>query len=60
MIPVRVKNRSDRALHNATLVLLVRFTDMVRDDDQAFVPRTQPAIPAHETTDFGELMKGHH
>ncbi len=54
-VKLEVKNRSARTLHNATLVLLVQFTDMLPDDYEAIAAeRTVPAVIAHETTDFGE------
>jgi tetratricopeptide (TPR) repeat protein len=50
-----IKNRSDRALHNATLVVLLQFTDMHRDDHEPFALETVPEIEAHATTSFGSL-----
>ncbi len=53
-LKLAVRNRSDRALHNATLVLAVQFTDMHPADYETFVGgRTQPAVNALDTTDFG-------
>lgn len=50
---VGVRNRSDKTLHNATLVLVLHFTDMVPGDYEALAAgRTVPAVVAHETTDF--------
>ncbi len=55
-LDVSVVNRSNRALHNATLVLAVRFTDMHREDYETFtVGRTVPALPANDETDFGDV-----
>ncbi len=55
-LSVIVDNRSDRALHNATLVLCVRFTDMHPDDHVTFVVGvTQPVLPALARTAFGGL-----
>ena len=51
-----VRNRSPHTLHNATLVLAFRFTDMHPDDYETMTAeRTEPAVPAHATTSFGEL-----
>ncbi|HCP45483.1 MAG TPA: hypothetical protein DIU15_05550 [Deltaproteobacteria bacterium] len=51
-----VRNRSPHTLHNATLVLALRFTDMHPDDYETMTAdRTEPAVPAHATTSFGEL-----
>ena len=53
-LDVSVRNRSDRSLHNATLVLALQLTDMHPDDYETFVAGvTQPAVVAHETTSFG-------
>lgn len=53
---VGVVNRSDRALHNATLILAVHFTDMHPADYEPFAaPKTMPAVLAHETTAFGTI-----
>jgi len=55
-LSVSVVNRSNRTLHNATLVLAVRFTDMHREDYETFtVGRTVPAIAANDETDFGDV-----
>lgn len=52
---ISVRNRSDKALHNATLILAVHFTEMHPDDYETFVVgKTLPDLPAHQTTDFGE------
>ncbi len=51
-----VKNRSPRTLRNATLVLVLHFTDMVPGMYEALpAAQTLPAVPAHETTSFGSL-----
>ena len=58
-LDVSVDNRSDRPLHNASLVLALHFTDMHADDYQTFVAGdTQPAVPAHEVTSFGDVGVG--
>ncbi len=54
-IKVAVNNRSPQTLHNATLVHCIQFTDMHPDDYQTFASPTQPAVMAHDRTDFGEL-----
>ncbi|MEM7306076.1 MAG: hypothetical protein AAF682_05365 [Planctomycetota bacterium] len=50
-----VQNRSDRALHNATVILCLKFTDMHEGDYETFPSETQPTVPAYSTTDFGEI-----
>lgn len=57
-ITVGVENRTDDTLHNATLVLLVQFTDMHPGDYRTFSAQTQPALKAHTTTDFGVVEVG--
>ena len=53
---LNVHNRSDRTLRNATLVLAVQLTDMHPDDYMTFVGgETQPAVPAYEHVDFGDV-----
>ena len=54
-IKVSIDNRSPQTLHNATLVHCIQFTDMHPDDYQTFSSPTQPAVMAHDRTDFGEL-----
>ena len=55
-LEVGVVNRSGRALHNATLVLALHFTDMHADDYETFVAgKTQPAVMPHDSTDFGTV-----
>jgi hypothetical protein len=52
---VKIDNRSDRTLHNATLVLCVHLTDMHPDDCEAMAPPTQPIVLPHTTTTFDAL-----
>ena len=55
-ISVGVVNRSDKTLHNATLILALHFTDMHPSDYEPFAAgKTQPAVLAHDTTDFGKV-----
>lgn len=55
-LDVSVKNQSPKPLHNATLLLAVRFTDMHRDDFEVFkVGETVPVVTEHATTNFGSL-----
>jgi len=54
-IKVGLDNRSPQTLHNATLVHCIQFTDMHPDDYQTFTSPTQPAVLAHDRTDFGDL-----
>ncbi len=50
---VGVKNRSAKTLHNATLVLVLHFTDMVPGDYIAIAAgKTVPAVTAGKTTSF--------
>ena len=53
-----VENKSERTLHNATLVLCLQFTDMHPDDYETFAAETAPEVPAGTTTDFGEVEIG--
>lgn len=49
-----VVNNSDKRLNNASLILCVQFTDMLRDDYISIkVDKTLPAILPHESNDFG-------
>ena len=49
-----VVNNSQKRLNNASLILCIQFTDMMRDDYIAIkVDRTIPAILANESNDFG-------
>lgn len=53
---VSVHNRSDRALHNATLILVLHLTDMQPDDYETLTAeRTLPAVNPHARTDFGSV-----
>lgn len=55
-LSLTVTNRSDRTLHNATLILCLQFTDMFPGTYVA-VPAeaTVPAVLAHDETSFGDL-----
>ncbi|MFT7521538.1 MAG: tetratricopeptide (TPR) repeat protein [Kiritimatiellia bacterium] len=52
---VAVKNRTDETLRNATLILLVQFTDMHPGDYVTFAAATKPAVAPHGLTDFGTI-----
>lgn len=55
-LKLAVDNRSERTLHNATLVLALHFTDTFPGDYEAIAaPKTQPAVLAHDTTSFGSV-----
>jgi len=54
-VNVAVDNRTDETLRNATLVLLVQFTDMHPGDYLTFAAETQPQVKPHATTAFGTL-----
>lgn len=54
-VVVSVVNRTDIVLRNATLVLLVQFTDMHPGDYVTFAAETQPAVNGNATTEFGTL-----
>ena len=54
-LSVKLKNRSDRELHNATLVLCVHLTDMHPDDCEPMSPPTQPVVLANATTAFDSI-----
>ena len=54
-IKVGIDNRSPQTLHNATLVHCIQFTDMHPEDYQPYTSPTQPAVMAHDRTDFGDL-----
>lgn len=55
-VNVTVRNRSDRALRNAALVLAVRFTDMVEGEYAAFtVGKTLPEVAPLARTKFGTV-----
>lgn len=51
-----VVNQSDRRLSNASLILCIQFTDMMRDDYVALkVDKTLPAILPYEENDFDDM-----
>ena len=50
---IEVINRLDHSLHNATLVLCARFTDMLPDDFATLGFDTLDEVPAGETVAFG-------
>ncbi|MFT5681960.1 MAG: tetratricopeptide (TPR) repeat protein [Myxococcota bacterium] len=53
---VKVNNRSDMALHNATLVVALYLTDMFQGDYQTVsAERTQPVVSPRKVTDFGTV-----
>lgn len=53
---VAVNNRSPKTLHNATLVLVLQFTDMVPGDYIAIAAgKTVPAVTAKQTTSFDQV-----
>lgn len=52
---VAVRNRTDETLRNASLVLLVQFTDMHPGDYMTFNAKTQPAIKPSGVTSFGTV-----
>jgi hypothetical protein len=55
-LSLTVTNRSDRTLHNATLILCLQFTDMFPGTYVAIpAEATVPAVLAHEETSFGDL-----
>ncbi|GEM_PF-2690226 len=55
-IKAKIKNGSQKGLHNATLVLALQFTDMHRDDFESFkVGETVPIVSPNAETDFGSL-----
>ncbi|MCO4745824.1 MAG: hypothetical protein KC912_13605 [Proteobacteria bacterium] len=55
-VNISITNRSPKTLHNATLVLVVQFTDMYPDDYESFAaPETVPAVLAHDSTPFGNV-----
>lgn len=55
-LSVAVNNRSNRTLRNATLLLVVHFTDTHPGDYEAFAAeRTLPAVLPREVTDFGTM-----
>ncbi len=55
-LALSVTNRSDRTLHNATLILCLQFTDMFPGTYVAIpAEATLPAVLAHDETSFGDL-----
>lgn len=53
---VSVNNRSEKTLHNATLVLVLQFTDMVPGDYIAIAAgKTVPAVNAGASTSFDQV-----
>ncbi len=53
---VGVNNRSERTLHNATLLLAIQFTDMYRGDYEVLpAEKTVPAVLAMDSTSFGSI-----
>jgi tetratricopeptide (TPR) repeat protein len=56
---VSVRNRTSETLRNATLVLLVQFTDMHPGDYMTFAAKTQSSVRANGVTSFGTIdVKG--
>lgn len=52
-----ITNRSERTLHNATLVLALQFTDMYSGAYETLpAEQTVPAVLAKDDTDFGTLQ----
>ncbi|MCB9685366.1 MAG: hypothetical protein H6735_10030 [Alphaproteobacteria bacterium] len=55
-LQLAIDNRSDRTLHNATLVLALHLTDQFPGQYVAVpAPATVPAVVAHDQTSFGTL-----
>ena len=53
---VKINNRSDMVLHNATLVVALYLTDMFQGDySTVSAERTQPVVLPREVTDFGAV-----
>ncbi|MBW2703271.1 MAG: hypothetical protein JRF33_20820, partial [Deltaproteobacteria bacterium] len=52
-IKIELVNRSEQSLHNATLVLCARFTDMMPDDYATLGLNTLEEVPAGEEVAFG-------
>ncbi len=55
-LAVAVRNRGDRDLPNASLVLCLRFTDMLPEDHATFALPTRPLLGAGEAIDFGPFV----
>lgn len=59
-LDLSVVNQSDRRLSNASLILCIQFTDMMRDDYVAIkVEKTLPAILSYKENDFGTMEISH-
>lgn len=55
-LSLTVENRSDRTLHNATLLLCLHMTDMHPGDYEVIkAGDTQPALSARDSTSFGDV-----
>jgi tetratricopeptide (TPR) repeat protein len=55
-LSLSITNRSERTLHNATLVLAIQFTDMYSGDYEVLpAEKTVPAVLAREETGFGSV-----
>lgn len=55
-LSLSVKNRSDRTLHNTTLVLALHLTDMHPDDYETLTAaKTMPAVVHGQETSFGDV-----
>jgi len=52
---LKLTNRSDRTFHNVSLVLCVRYTDMVRGDYYPMSPKTLVKLEEHETAALESL-----
>lgn len=54
-LKLSITNRSDRTIHNATLLLALHLTDQHPDDYEVLrVDPTEPAVNAHAETDFAD------
>lgn len=54
-LKLSINNRSDRTVHNATLLLALHLTDQHPDDYEVVrVEPTEAAVNAHEETDFAD------
>lgn len=53
---VTVNNRSDKELHNVSLIMCLHYTDMIPGDYVALAAgKTLPLLAPHGTTDFGDV-----
>ena len=53
---VSVENRSEKTLHNATLLLALQLTDMYKGDYEVLAAeQTVPAVLAKDSTSFGSI-----